>query len=168
MSERRVQLPEAAEDFVMDGLDTSSAAVALFAARKLAQWLVANPQVPTDEQIDSIEFEPCSTARWAKQCITEFQRRFLFAPEEPERTISINGKSYRLLAEDWEQKSVTVGDWEGPLPSSEPEDPLADLVYEHPEVLKQSGVVGLLNHNDCVREAFKRGQQSMITKEKQP
>lgn len=125
MSERRVQLPEAAEDFVMDGLDTSSAAVALFAARKLAQWLVANPQVPTDEQIDSIEFEPCSTARWAKQCITEFQRRFLFAPAEPE-------------------------------------DPVADLIEKHFGTNPADWV------KDLARECFKRGQQSMITKEKQP
>ena len=218
MSERRVQLPEAAEDFVMDGLDTSSAAVALFAARKLAQWLVANPQVPTDEQIDSIEFEPCSTARWAKQCITEFQRRFLFAPEEPkvaQKRSSISTNSEKLPLRDCPNglfvsaatgtlcvKTVYGLDcyivesgerfWGGARTESdlaevnvipvttewfepaEPEDPLADLLAAGPPraTFTQNGwetfSVEDKKHDEQVREAYRRGQQSMITKEKQP
>lgn len=102
--------------------------VARIALEAFCEWLVANPQVPTDEQIESMEFEPCSTTEWARQCVVEFQRRCLFAPAEPE-------------------------------------DPLADLLLCPIGKPSAYGICGGEEANNRIREAFRRGQESMIRKD---
>lgn len=139
MSERRVQVP--------DGMLRAAAGKTCrpdnmaFVEEILEaafEWLVANPQVPTEEECDDLWYHACLSGaypeRRVKYLLDAFQRRFLFAPAEPED--KFNGP-HLLTAQDGTQARCAGNP-------------------------KQCAW--------CAREdeAYRRGQQSMITKEKQP
>lgn len=138
MSERRVQVPEG----MLAATEGSYWSYQVEARRELLrralQWLVANPQVPTEEECDDLWYHACLSGaypeRRVKYLLDAFQRRFLFAPAEPE--YKFNGP-HLLTAQDGTQARCAGNP-------------------------KQCAW--------CAREdeAYRRGQQSMIKKEKQP